>query len=305
MIRTVRRHLDKRWDDYSIVCRLHDVPTHAVYEVSIDGRRAVYKGDTGPTGNAAVEGHVTRFVNQETVVPVPEILHVGEGHYIAEWHPTAPTPDERHDTGETWASAAGRGLSMLHAGTAELLDQYGQFRSGTGDITVDGHDSWYPAVKAYVERHRPVLARYGHADVADAVAESVQKHPSRFDGAGEPVCCHGWATAEHVSVVDGRVACVVDFEHAIAAPAEFDYWRTSMPTFRSKPGELARAFREGYESIRPLRAGFEDRRPVYVMLNLLYYVQALHVQDQHGPTDTTDRAERLRGEVFARLDELE
>jgi hypothetical protein len=60
-------------------------------------------------------------------------------------------------------------------------------------------------------------------------------HPDAFADADEPVCCHDLATPEHVAVADDTVACVVDFEHAIAAPAAFDYWRTVHPTTSSTP----------------------------------------------------------------------
>lgn len=304
MTKRVRRRLDSRFDAYRIVRQLHDVPPHEVYEVFANGRRAVYKGDTGPTGNAGIEGQVIRFVDRETSLPVPEILLVSDEYYVAAWHPNAPTPDEQQQVDETWASAAGRGLAALHAETAEVLDQYGQFRVQDGEITTDGHDSWHSAALAYVRQHRSVLARYGHADVADAVTDFLREHPGLLKKTDEPVCCHGWATPEHVAVVDDRVACMVDFEHAIAAPGEFDYWRTSMPTFGSESEHLRRVFREGYESVRSLPTGFESRQPVYVLLNLIYYFESLYVQDQHGQAETAERAEGLRDSVFEVLDEL-
>jgi len=292
--------LTERFDSHGFVRRLHDVPPHEVHEVRVDGRRAVAKFDTGPTGNASVEGRVMAFVGEHTSVPVPDVLARGSDFYVAAWHPDAPEPEADGTPTPEWARAAGRGLATLHAETGRLLDSYGQFRA-SGDL-LDGRDDWHEAARDYVRGYRPTLTEHGHGDVADAVLDCLDAHPGVFAGAGDPVCCHGWATPEHVAVRDGEVACVVDFEHAIAAPGEFDYWRTVLPAFDG--GAVERAFRAGYESVRDLPDGFERRRPAYALLCDVYYLVSLHVQAQHGPAKTEEIASHLRESVFERLDAL-
>lgn len=93
-------------------------------------------------------------------------------------------------------------------------------------------------------------------------------------------------------------------EHAIAAPGEFDYRRTAVSTFGPESEDLERIFREGHESVRSLQTGFDSRRPVYVLLNLIYYFESLYVRNQRGPTETAERAERMRDDVFDRSDGL-
>lgn len=308
MTDVIRDTLDTQFETYSIVRQLHDVPPHEVYEVTVDGRPAVCKVDTGETGSAGMEGRVTAFVAERTTLPVPGVLAVGEEYYVAEWHPDAPEPDGTFEADEHWAEAAGRGLATLHEETATLLDQYGQFRPGNSagpdGISTTGHDGWHAAALEYVRQYRPTLARYGHDDIADAVLTVLEDHPDAFAGADGPVCCHGWATPEHVTVRDGDVACLVDFEHAIAAPGEFDYWRTVTPTFGPDTEAAKAAFREGYESVRPLPDGLDRRRPLYVVLNGVYYFESLYVQDQHTPEETERIAGRIRENVLDRLDDL-
>lgn len=293
--------LATRFDTYSIRRQLHDVPPHEVFEVTVDDQRAVFKRDTGPTGNAGVEGRVTAFVGEHTSVPVPEILAVGDDWYLAAWHPNAPEPDVGAAADESWARAAGRGLATLHTETAEHVDAYGRFRPDGDGVRVEGSDDWREAATGYVRRRRPVLDDYGHADVADAVIDYLREHPDALSGTGDPVCCHGWWTPEHVPVSGEEVACVVDFEHALAAPGEYDYWRTVVPTFDGGPAR--EAFREGYESVRALPDDVEDRRPVYLALLGVYYVESLYVQDQHGPAATEQRASAFRELVFGALDD--
>lgn len=302
MRQAVHDRLASRYSTHEVVRRLHDVPPHEVDEVRVDGRRVVYKGNVGPTGRAGTEGRVTAFVDAHTTVPVPTVLHVGAAYYVAAWQPDAPAPDAGGNADEAWVRAAGRTLATLHEKTAPLLDGYGRLRPGDDRATADRED-WHAAAVAYVRRRRPVLAEYGHADVADAVLGFLDERPDAFAGAGDPVCCHGWATPEHVAVADGETVCVVDFEHALAAPGEYDYWRTVVPTFAGD-GEDRAAFREAYESVRSLPEGLDRRGPFYALLNGTYYFESLYVQDQHDPEETRRRAERLRERVFERLDSL-
>ncbi|WP_248909218.1 phosphotransferase family protein [Halocatena marina] len=307
MKRDVYNELGAQFSTHRIVRQLHAVPPHEVYEIVVDGRHAVYKGDTGPTGNAAIEGRVIAFVDEHTSVPVPEILLLEDDYFIAAWHSDAPTPER--DVDETWADAAGRLLATLHDETTSLIDEYGRFRSDNDAISVVGYENWQTAAIAYLRRRREIIAQYGHADVADAVINFLNDHPDAFSGVDDPVCCHGWATPEHVSVADGRAVCVIDFEHAIAAPSEFDYWRTVLPTFAqaSSPSNghcPQTAFRSGYESVRSFPDGFERRAPLFVVLHEIYFFESLYVQNQHSPEKTDERAEWLRKRVFEALETL-
>ncbi|MFC4358168.1 phosphotransferase family protein [Halobium salinum] len=303
MQQDVHDALASRFDTHRVVRALRAVPPHEVWEVGVDGRRAVLKRDTGPTGNAAVEGRVTAFVGDRTSVPVPEVLHVGDDCYVAAWHPDAPAPDAAETAGRSWARAAGRGLATLHEETESLVGRYGRFDGAGGVLSVDGDADWHAAAVDYVRRRRPAMDEHGHGAVADAVVDFLVDRPDAFAGADGPVCCHGWATPEHVAVDDGEVACVVDFEHALAAPGEFDYWRTVLPTFQGDEAGR-RAFREGYESVRTLPSGFGHRRPLYVLLNEVYYVESLYVQNRLGAEEKRERAAWLEDRIRETVERL-
>ncbi|SDJ69244.1 Ser/Thr protein kinase RdoA involved in Cpx stress response, MazF antagonist [Halovenus aranensis] len=293
-----RDRLEAQFESYSIDDRLHDVPPHAVYEVTVEGRRAVAKLDTDRTGSAGMAGAVIGFVGARTSVPVPEVLARGNDYYVTAWHPEAPTPEADQVSTEEWARTAGRGMATLHAETASHLDGYGQFEpAGSNAIETTGHDEWHAAAIEYVTEYRPTLERHGHGDIAQRALDCLRAHPDAFAGTGTSVCCHGWVTPEHLAVRDGEPACLVDFEHAIGAPGEFDYWRTVLPTFGPEDDGTRAAFRRGYESVRPLPDGLATRRPWYVLLHLLYFFESLYVQDQHDPETTEQKAADLRTTV--------
>lgn len=185
-----------------------------------------------------------------------------------------------------------------------MVDGYGEPRATDEGLTAP-HDDWHAAASAYVHARRPVLADHGHADLADAVLDLLDDRPDAFEGAGASVCCHGWWTPEHVAVRDSEVTCVVDFEHALAAPAGFDYWRTVLPAFLATGDEAGlETFHEGYESVRPLPGDVDRRKPWFLLLCGTYYVESLYVQNQHDPEETERRAEWPREQVFDRVDSL-
>jgi hypothetical protein len=134
---TVRDALASHADDATVVRELHDVPPYRVFEVRLDGRRAVLKVDAHPRGHAAVGGSVRAYVARETPVPVPAVLAVGEDHSLAAWDDDTPEPDAAEAIGERWARArldyhrsylADRG----HADVVDAVDR--AFRDAYGDV---------------------------------------------------------------------------------------------------------------------------------------------------------------------------
>ncbi|WP_306052776.1 phosphotransferase family protein [Natronococcus wangiae] len=291
-------------DDLTIVRELHDVPPYRVYEVRIDGHRAVLKVDYHSRGHAAVEGRVHAYVAAHTTVPAPEILDVGDHHYVARWDDTLQTGET---VDERWARAAGRTLATLHEDTDGEFDGFGQFRVGDSGLELAGHDDWLTAARDRLEYHRPFLERVGHADLVTIVDEFFAEHPALFEGAGNPVCCHGNVHPEHVASTAGEVTAVIDFEHALVAPGEYDYWRVVPPVFGTDPDvgdSVPDAFRDGYESVRPLRNGFERRRDAYQLVNLVAYVESLYLQENVEPSRLPKRAAFFRELAFDTLERL-
>jgi len=270
---------------------LHDVPPHEVHLLRVDGARRVLKHDTGPTGSARFEGAVTRFVSRHTDTPVPHVRVVGDDHYLADWHDDAPSPDADSDPTDGWARAAGRGLARLHAATEGAVEGYGRPDTCDGSV-VAPHDEWHAAALTAMDRRAEALERYGYADPVRRARDRLRDRPNAFGTVGASVLCHGWWSPEHVAVHDGAVARAVDFEHALAAPPEWDYLRAVLPVF-----EDPTPFREGYEAVRPLG----DTAEAFVALAETYYLVSLFVQDEHDTAATAERAEAFTARLDDRL----
>ena len=301
----IERRLTRYADSYATVRELHDVPPYRVYEVRLDDRRAVLKADDHPRGHAADEGRVHEYVATHTSAPVPDVIAVGADHYLTAWDDALAASPETTDA--TWARVAGGWLATLHADTAASFDGYGRPRDAGDGLALESHATWLDAVRARIAHHRRFLERVGYADVADAVDRFLERHPCVLDGAGEPVLCHGDVHPEHVAPGDDGRATAIDFEHALVAPAEYDYWRTAMP-YLEAPDDVedatVRAFREGYEAVRPLTEGFECRKPVYRVVNLVAFLESLYLQRPVGPAERERRGAVMRKLALETLEEL-
>ena len=288
--------------DYELVRQLHAVPPHEVYEVRLDGTRAVCKVAASPEADPATEARVIEHVREHTSVPVPEILATGDDWFVARW--IDGLPDEVA-VDEARARTMGAGLATLHE--QATLDSPGFFQSW-GPL-VDAYERWSDVLVAVLADRRNYLEPLGYADVAQAAIDFVDRHREAFDPV-DPVVVHGNYLPEHVGVTDadstpGEVVAVIDFEHALAGAAEWDLIRTALPV-HSNGGEAVRdALLAGYESVRSLDDGFDRRYEAYATLNTVSYLKALHLQDQHDPAEVERRAERMREHVYDSLDELD
>ncbi|WP_267641527.1 phosphotransferase family protein [Haloarchaeobius amylolyticus] len=302
---TIESALAQHFDQFHVGDRLHEVPPHQTDAVTVDGQRAVCKLATGPQGDPETEARVYEFVAEATTVPVPEILAVGADHFVAAWHEDAsPGPDCDVEKARTM----GAGLATLHAETAGHFERPGHPRATADGLEVDAYATWGGTLRRHLESIREYLADHEdacqHVDVADAAIAFLREHPDALSGCGEPVLCHGNYLPDHVATRDGEVTCVVDFEHALVGPGEYDLWRTALPLLSHEDDQLFAAFREGYESVRALPPGVDDRRRCYEVLISVSYLQALYLQNQHDAETTSERATWLREFVLDGLDDL-
>ncbi|WP_436907845.1 phosphotransferase [Halosimplex marinum] len=326
MTQDVHRALAAQFERHEIRAQLHDVPPHAVYEVRVDGRRAVCKVARGPTAEPATEAAVVDHLARRTDLPVPTVLASGEGYFVASWLDGLPAADESPDPGEVddgYARALGAGLGRLHEATAGTFARPGFPRPAGGTrsepegnergLRVDGRGRWPEVLRAYLDRVADDLADTEWVEPVREVRRLVADRPDLFAGGGAPVLCHGNFLPAHVGFATdpagepadpaGRaaeLAAVVDFEHALVAPGEYDYWRTATPVFRrpdGPPRPTLSAFRAGYESVRPLPDGFDRRSDGYALVNLASYLRALRVQNDGIGPDERPRAEGMAAAV--------
>lgn len=308
-MRAIEEIMNGHEADCSVVKQLHDVPPYEVYEVTVDGRRAVCKLDAHPEGSAAVEGTVQRFVDRTTSLPVPTVFEVEADYFLMDYSDDVPDPDG-NDNPVQWARQAGAGMARLHEETA--LDSFGFPQGVPGrrgesgvDLPLEEYATWPEIARAFLERRRRYLRTYGHdlgVEAADAVLDLFENAPELLGATGDPVLCHGNWLIDHVGVDEDDLTAVIDFEHALVAPPCYDYWRTALPMFGEEGVE--ERFRAGYESVRPLPEAVVENGVGYRLLNLVSYFRSLYLQDQRDEAAKQEWAERTHEHVLETVDEL-
>lgn len=311
----VRACLESFTTDHDIVRQLHDVAPHAVYEVRVDGRRAICKVTRDARGGAPLEGRVLAHVGRETNLPVPEVYWVDECGFVAEYlETTPPDPLPENRLTRAWLEGAGRTLARLHNEVtfdrAGLLAVDGDVTDPTTSIAVDAPTdaTWGDALDALLRLYGSSLEGTRYTTVIDEAREFCARHADRFDGLEARSLLHGWFTPEHVAIEVGEPIALIDFEHALVGTGEWDFWRTAMPLFLGPawegPDESQRRFREAYESVRPLEPGFDDRAEAYRALVAVSHLDSLATQ--RGIDDETRAiADSLEGYVRSTLADLE
>lgn len=303
----IRDALASHTDDFAVGTQLHAVPPHVTHEVEFAGRRAVCKLATGPEADPETEARAVQHVHCVTDLPVPEVLAVGEDHFVAGWLDGLPG---EIDLTESKVRAMGRGLAELHTVTAGDFDGSGLLRANAGELAVADSGTWSDTLLAVLADRKRFLEPYGYDDLVADVSDFVRANRESFDRVGETVLVHGNWLPEHVAVHDGETSAVVDFEHALVGSPEWDYLRAATPMFSGGEvearGVRESVFREAYESVRSLQAGFDDRWRAYGVVNGVSYLKALHLQRE--PLDDLDevrrRGARLAKHVRGELDAL-
>ncbi|MFC3959659.1 phosphotransferase family protein [Halovivax cerinus] len=304
----IEARLGPRFERVEIERRLHAVPPHEVYEVSVDGRRAVWKASVTDRGAAGVEGRVLRFVGRETSIPVPEVRDVGEDWFLAAYREDAPAEpaDDERVLDRSWLRIAGRTLATLHDEARfdrpGLLTIDGDPADPASGIRVeaatDGNRSgatpdaawsatadttWSDALDDLLRAYEASVVGTGYESAIADARNFLVDHADRFDVLdGGAALCHGWFTPDHVGVAGDVTTCVIDFEHALAGSPEWDYWRTAVPLFQGGgwegPDDAEGTFRDAYESVRPLPDGFDERADAYRAFVAASHIDSLATQ---------------------------
>lgn len=302
--------IDDALDAYDAepVRELHRIRPHVTHEIRFRGERAVCKLTTHPLGTAELEGRLLQYVARTTTIPVPEVLAVGDGHFVASWCPALPDVPPERDAQRL--QALGRGLATLHAESADSFEQTGLLRAEAEGFEVTANARWSDTLLDLLRRREHFLDTVGYGRLAREAMTVVRANRPVLDAVDDPVLVHGNYFAEHVATAaDGDVQAVIDFEHALVGSPEWDYCRTVAPLFgqNADHGVPEQRFREAYESVRPLPAGFDERRSLYELVNGVSYLRSLHLQrgDRDDPHAVARRARGFAAwltETLAALD---
>jgi fructosamine-3-kinase len=232
-----------------------------VYRVDLaDGKTVVAKlGDA----TLVIEAAMLRALAATGTVPVPGVLHVGEGLLVLEHIETRGSLDaraERH---------AAELLAALHAHGADAFGYDWDTLIGP----LPQPNPWTSSWRAFFRDHRLLAMARTAFEAGQLPAESLaraERLAGRLDryvaDDARPALIHGDLWGGNVLVRDGRIAALIDPAIYYADPEIELAYATLFNTFGTP-------FFDRYGEIRPLRPGFfEVRRELYTLYHLLVHV---------------------------------
>jgi aminoglycoside phosphotransferase (APT) family kinase protein len=258
-------------DDYEVRRELPSRDSHGVYEVTLDGTRAVCKVARGEDAHVGRHALVTEHVRDRTTTPTPRVLGFGDGHAVFQWSEgVAYEAEAPRELRKRRLRNAGVTLARLHEETDS--DAHGYLRTRGERLELDSKGAWSDVLATIVEGWTDDLEGTRFEAAGVVVLEFVRDHDDALDAADGPDLVHGDYQPENVRFDGTRVAAVLDWEFSLVGSGEFDLCRAEREFFdwhdapegdASDDEYLRRALRNGYESVRPLMPGFEARCRVY------------------------------------------
>jgi aminoglycoside phosphotransferase (APT) family kinase protein len=252
--------------------------------LTTDRGRFVLRGSPYPDWQFRKERFFTRLIHERTGVPVPWPFDIDESPDIFGWSyalmPAMPgeqigDPDVRAllDGGDrlALASAMGDALARLHALTWPACGDYDPATDTIWPITTTFGEWAVSRAQRWLDLCLAASDATSEADVAwmhdviesarDALdvpfAATIVHHDYKENNAVAERVADGW-----------RVTGLFDVGGAFFGDPEEDLPR-SIATYMREDPALARGFLRAYSAARPLRSGFEQRFPFYMLVDRL------------------------------------
>lgn len=258
--------LEMHAEEYETRRELQSNNHNRVYEVALDGRRAVCKVASGDDAHVRKDALAARHLSKRTPTPVPRVFAIEDDYAIFEWaEGTAYDADANRALRERRLRGAGETLAILHKSTD--FEACGYLNCQDGELELDARGTWSDMLTAIVGGWCDDLAGTRFEAVGESVLSFVREHEDAFTAVSESVLVHGDYQPENFLFEGESVAAVLDWEFCFAGAGEFDLCRAEREFFdwhtAPENDDLRGSIREGYESTRALPPAFEGRRHVY------------------------------------------
>ncbi|SIR51755.1 Phosphotransferase enzyme family protein [Haladaptatus litoreus] len=285
----IRDVLKLHAEKYEMRRELPSRTPNTVYEVILDGRRAVCKVASGDDAHVRKDALATRYLAERTPTLVPRVFAIEDDHAIFEWvEGTTYNADANRALRERRLRSAGKTLALFHESTD--FDTCGYLNCRDGKLAPDACGTWADMLTAIVGGWCGDLAGTRFEEAGESVLSFVRDYEDAFTAVSEPVLVHGDYQPENIRFEDESVATVLDWEFCFAGAGEFDLCRAEREFFdwhtAPEGDDLRGSIRKGYESVRTLQPTFDGRRHIYraiLKLDPMRFFEAW--KDQVGDED--------------------
>jgi hygromycin-B 7''-O-kinase len=241
---------------------------HANYAVETrDGRRLavkVYRGEL--SWKLDKEVYLLDLVGSRLDLPVPEIVHAGQGALVVTLLPGKPARFSDADPIAVSRQLGGL-LRELHTIT---LDSFGYIETRVTSPVSSNLE--------YMRRRMERKVKSGPPALRDQLGRYFAEGEHAFEGCRTAVLCHNDAHDANVLVEEGQITGLVDWENAVAADPILDLAKAyAFSDGRSE--ETLEALVEGYGPLRPDWRKAFDLYVVDHLLELWVWFSSLGLKD--------------------------
>ncbi|MFB6158525.1 MAG: phosphotransferase family protein [Candidatus Nanohalobium sp.] len=230
------------------------------------------------------EPYVLDLIRQKTDIPVPEcvardtsettipeyyhILRKMEGFAPAESSSNPAFRNLRENKKEQILQKLGNNIAKLHQ---IQFEDFGELRVKNKELTVEKAEGWSELFHEMILFWINQLEGGKFDDLIPEIKNAVERNLDLIENVGAPVLVHREVDTKNILVEDGELAAILDWEACVAGHGEFDLVTTEgrMIAHSFSTDSIWEKYRKelykGYENIRNLEVGWEERRQLYLL----------------------------------------
>jgi Ser/Thr protein kinase RdoA (MazF antagonist) len=269
--RIVRQNVQKALaayaGEYEVRRELPSRGPNGVFEVLLDGERAVCKVADCEDAHIHRQALVVEAVAERTDVPTPDVLSTICGCVLFEWsHGCEYGGGQARNLRQQRLRNAGRTLAELHTSTD--FAEHGYLGVENEGLALDSEGGWGEMLGTITAGWCEDLAGTRFESAGQSVRGFIETNCDRLERADGPDLVHGDFQPANVQFSGAEVVGVLDWEFSFVGAGEFDLCRAEREFFdwHTAPetdDSLRDALYAGYESVRPLPQNYAARRHVY------------------------------------------
>lgn len=244
----------------------------------------VEKQNTDWNARFETEPYVLDSIHQETCVPVPEcvardtsestipeyyhILRKMKGYAPAENSSQPAFRDLGEDTKKRILHQVGENIANLHQ---IQFEDFGEVRVGNKQLTIEKVGGWSDLFKEMISFWIDQVEGGEFDDLVPEIRKAVESNLYLIENVETPVLVHREIDTKNILVEEGELSAILDWEACVAGHGEFDLATTEgrMIVHSFSTDSVWEKYRKelynGYENVRNLEDGWEERRQLYLL----------------------------------------
>jgi len=293
-----------------------DFPKNS-FVIKINGLSDINEEKIDWDASFETEPYILDLVRQKTDIPVPKPVARDTSkstipeyyHIIRKMEGNAPTTHSSQKSfKELKESEKKQILQQIGQNIAKLhqvqFENFGELKIKNREITVDKAKNWSELFQQITSFWIDQVENGKFNDLVPELRQAIRNNLGLIENVETPVLVHREIDAKNILIKDGELTAILDWEYCVAGHGELDLVTTEGRIIESNFSKdtnwekYRKELYKGYESIRPLQKGWQQRRHLYLLFPLIWEM-AFH------PDSGTNSEEKIRERTRKVLKQLQ